>query len=274
MASTIKVTNINTPDGTGNITLDRPTVLQAGDIVTADIADVNVTTAKIADNAITLAKMAGGTDGQIITYDASGDPVAVGPGTDGQVLTSTGAGSPPAFEAAAGGGAWTILQTTDASGASSIDFTNVTSTYDTYVMTVSDMRCSADGNGLNFRFGDSSGFDSGGSDYQSHEMRPLYTSGNTYAGSNGSGAQIGISHALGSGTGEGYGGVLYIHQPSDGVTYPMMSFHSVTYNMEPKLYLGFGGGARVANIVMDRFQIYPAGGTLTGRATVYGIKHA
>ena len=53
----------------------------------------------IADNAVTLAKMAGGTDGQIITYDASGDPIAVGPGTDGQVLTSTGAGSPPAFEA-------------------------------------------------------------------------------------------------------------------------------------------------------------------------------
>ena len=54
--------------------------------------------AHLADNAVTLAKMAGGTDGQIITYDASGDPVAVGPGTDGQVLTSTGAGSPPAFE--------------------------------------------------------------------------------------------------------------------------------------------------------------------------------
>ena len=57
----------------------------------------------IADNAVTLAKMAGGTDGQIITYDANGDPIAVGPGTDGQVLTSTGAGSPPAFEDAAGG---------------------------------------------------------------------------------------------------------------------------------------------------------------------------
>ena len=39
-----------------------------------------------------------GTDGQVITYDANGNPVAVGPGTDGQVLTSTGAGSPPAFE--------------------------------------------------------------------------------------------------------------------------------------------------------------------------------
>ena len=51
-----------------------------------------------ADN-ITLANMAHGTDGQIITYDASGAPVALGPGSDGQVLTSTGPGSPPAFEA-------------------------------------------------------------------------------------------------------------------------------------------------------------------------------
>ena len=65
--------------------------------------DGSIDTAHIADNQVTLAKMAGGTDGQIITYDASGDPVAVGPGTDGQVLTSTGAGSPPAFETPAAG---------------------------------------------------------------------------------------------------------------------------------------------------------------------------
>jgi len=62
-----------------------------------------VDTAEIDDNAITLAKMAGGTDGNVISYDASGDPVAISTGSDGEVLTSTGAGSPPAFEAAAGG---------------------------------------------------------------------------------------------------------------------------------------------------------------------------
>jgi len=61
-------------------------------------------TDSIKDDAVTLAKQASGTDGQIITYDASGNPVAVGPGTNGQVLTSTGAGSPPAFEDAAAGG--------------------------------------------------------------------------------------------------------------------------------------------------------------------------
>ena len=63
------------------------------------MALTQVKTSGIADDAVTLAKQAAGTDGQIITYDASGNPTAVGPGTDGQVLTSTGAGSPPAFEA-------------------------------------------------------------------------------------------------------------------------------------------------------------------------------
>tara|TARA_B100001778_G_C18571737_1_gene622954 strand:- start:46 stop:1143 length:1098 start_codon:yes stop_codon:yes gene_type:complete len=62
------------------------------------MALTKISTDGVKDDAVTLAKQAAGTDGQIITYDASGNPVAVGPGTDGQVLTSTGAGSPPAFE--------------------------------------------------------------------------------------------------------------------------------------------------------------------------------
>jgi hypothetical protein len=66
--------------------------------------DGSIDTAHIADNQITLAKLAGGTDGNIISFDASGDPVAIATGSDGQVLTSTGAGSPPAFEAIPAGG--------------------------------------------------------------------------------------------------------------------------------------------------------------------------
>mgnify|MGYP003647126130 CR=1 FL=1 len=67
------------------------------------IGEVQIATDMVADNAITLAKMASGTDGNIISYDASGNPVAVATGSDGQVLTSTGAGSPPAFETLVGG---------------------------------------------------------------------------------------------------------------------------------------------------------------------------
>ena len=71
----------------------------SGNLLTSDGSNwVSAAPSTIANDTITLGMMAGGTDGQIITYNSSGDPVAVGPGADGQVLTSTGAGSSPAFE--------------------------------------------------------------------------------------------------------------------------------------------------------------------------------
>ena len=79
--------------------------------------DGSIDTAHIADNQITLAKLAGGTDGELITYDASGDPAAVAVGTATHVLTSNGVGVAPTFQATAGGGA-TIVHA----------FTNTTTT--------------------------------------------------------------------------------------------------------------------------------------------------
>jgi len=76
------------------------------------MALTQVNTDGVKDDAVTLAKQAAGTDGQVITYDASGNPVAVGPGTDGQVLTSTGAGSPPAFEDVPAGGIASLVADT------------------------------------------------------------------------------------------------------------------------------------------------------------------
>tara|TARA_R110000824_G_scaffold66613_1_gene172771 strand:- start:619 stop:3006 length:2388 start_codon:yes stop_codon:yes gene_type:complete len=72
--------------------------------LSGDATMTNAGVITVADDAITLAKMASGTDGNIISFDASGNPVAVATGTDGQVLTSAGAGAPPAFEDAGGGG--------------------------------------------------------------------------------------------------------------------------------------------------------------------------
>ena len=73
-------------------------------VTTVKITDLNVTTGKLADDAVTLAKMAGGTDGNLISYDANGDPVAVATGNAGQILTSAGAGAPPTFADPAAGG--------------------------------------------------------------------------------------------------------------------------------------------------------------------------
>ena len=68
----------------------------------------------IADNGVTLAKMASGTDGNIISYDASGNPVAIATGNDGQVLTSAGAGAQPAFETLPAGGVDGIVSNANA----------------------------------------------------------------------------------------------------------------------------------------------------------------
>jgi hypothetical protein len=78
-------------------------------------------TTVLPDDAVTLAKMASGTAGNLITYDASGNPAAVATGTVGQVLTSGGAGVAPTFQTA-GGGDLTIV--TDATTAITLDGTN------------------------------------------------------------------------------------------------------------------------------------------------------
>ena len=80
----------------------------------SQLVDGSIATGKLADDSVTLAKMAPGTDGNLISYDASGNPVAVATGNAAQVLTSAGAGAPPVFADAAGGGTdWQAVKTSN-----------------------------------------------------------------------------------------------------------------------------------------------------------------
>ena len=113
---------ITLPNITGTIITTGDTGTVSGTMV-ADNAidsdhytDGSIDSAHLANDAVTLAKMAGGTDGNIISFDASGNPVAVSTGSDGQILTSSGAGAVCAFEDAAAGGAGYFLG--NSSGAS------------------------------------------------------------------------------------------------------------------------------------------------------------
>ena len=67
------------------------------------MAITRIITPGVTDDAVTLDKMAPGNDGNLITYDASGNPAAVATGSAGQVLTSAGAGAPPTFATAGSG---------------------------------------------------------------------------------------------------------------------------------------------------------------------------
>ena len=95
-------------------------------LTASDIADGIISEAKMADDAISLAELKAGTDGEVITWDASGNPTVVAAGTSGHYLKSQGAGSVPVF-AAVSAGFTEGTQVATTSG-SYIDFTSIPST--------------------------------------------------------------------------------------------------------------------------------------------------
>jgi hypothetical protein len=70
------------------------------DTLTNKTIDANGTGNSISN--IDIADLANGTDGELITWDASGAPAAVAVGTANQVLTSNGAGAAPTMQDVAG----------------------------------------------------------------------------------------------------------------------------------------------------------------------------
>jgi len=134
-----------------------------GDVLDLGVpSDATVTTAKIVDDSVTLTKMASGTDGNIISYDASGNPVAVATGNDGQVLTSTGAGSPPAFETLPTSG-FTLGTPVATTSGSFIDFTGIPSTTKMIILNMQNVSLSGSDH-IRIQIGDSGGVETSGYD--------------------------------------------------------------------------------------------------------------
>jgi len=227
------------------------------------------------DGSIDLIHLQTGTDGELITWDASGNPAAVSTGTATHVLTSGGTGVAPTFQAAAAGGAWTVIESTEASDTASITFTGIDSTYDTYVITISDCVPVSDNNILEMRVGDSSGIDSGNGDYQFflQQTEASESSFNGY-GSN-SNSSIQLARSVGSAAGEGVVGILYLHKPSDGSTMPNFTGHILSSKYDGGWWGGSITAQRKSAIAIDRLQFFASSGNIaSGRITLYGIAHA
>ena len=101
-------------DASGNISANNGSLLT--NLNATNLASGSVASARLADDSVTLAKMAPGTDGNIISYDTSGNPVAVATGSSGQVLTSAGAGAVPSFQTPTVGDITSVVAGTNLSG--------------------------------------------------------------------------------------------------------------------------------------------------------------
>ena len=227
-----------------------------------------------------------GTDGELITWDASGDPATVAVGTATHVLTSNGAGAAPTFQAAGGGGSWNIISTLDlsVSPATDVTLTGIDTTYETYVYVMSAMTFSVDNQGLSMRIG--AGGTPGATDAKYAQHAQMNTSiSASYSGSDGkdnNGWSIGSDH--GNGAGENVAGTVWFFNPggsqSEYITaYGQITTWMATTNPATPTFDIRGGAAifgyGATSYAWDRIQLLCQSGTfLTGRVTLYGVAHA
>jgi hypothetical protein len=236
--------------------------------------DDSVTTAKLKDDAITLAKLAPGTDGNIISYDASGNPVAIATGNDGQVLTSAGAGAQPVFEDAGGGGATSLITRATFSTASTVDITGFSSgTYDSYEILMQCLK-SDDNDAMQLRTSTNGGssYDGGSSNYQYQAVTAQ--GGSTGNSGSTSATDIELSGGgLGNAANENMIIQLILNRPDDARhTHILWRLSAHNDSANPKFVSG--GGFRAAASDVDAIQIRPSGGTITGSYVFIGYKNS
>ena len=120
----------------------------------------SIDTAHIADDQITLAKIASGTDGELITWDASGNPAAVGAGTSGHYLKSQGAGSVPVFAAVSAG--FTIGTEQATTSGTTVTFGSIPAGTKMIIMNLHGVSQTSGDNYWGVRLGDAGGIETSG----------------------------------------------------------------------------------------------------------------
>ena len=234
-------------------------------------------------NEIAVADLKDGTDGELITWDASGNPAAVAVGNASEVLTSGGVGVAPTFQAAATGG-WAFIQSQDASSDATIDFTGFDdASYDAYllvlinVIPVTDnvsamVRTSTDG-GV--------GFDAGASDY-AWSIVHQDDGGTLAADTDAADGAMDLrgdaaSSQIGSAAGEyGMSGTVWIFGPglaNDTHFKWEVMYESSSASAVPNTTRG--GGYRISAADVDAIQfLFSSGNVESGTLNLYGIKNA
>jgi len=205
-----------------------------------------------------------GTDGELITWDASGDPAAVAVGTATHILTSNGVGAAPTFQAAAGGGAWSVLTSGTFSAASTLDITGITKTTK-FIVTTTAVSATGPRIILNTSSDGGASYDNGAANYN---YRGILANSNTSAltmqrGYTGQNDFYVVPDAVDTTTGAAsFEVTLYDPQlasPTQMIWQASWDDHYSAY-----VYWGTGGGARLAATDVDAVRLSPTSGTFTG----------
>jgi len=234
-----------------------------------------VGTSEIAADAVTLTEMAGGTDGNLISYDTSGDPVAVATGTVDQVLTSNGAGAAPTFQTLS-----TVVElistTTISSPAATATVTAGFSTsYSVIFFVIEDLVSATAGDQLFLTVSSDAGSSYKSSNY-AYVVQILNSSSSTYSASvSASASAFLISQGTNNVEGEGHDGVVNFFRPSVAevtrLEYTLVGQQATSGDM-----ISYKGSCiHKDKVAINAIKLYFGSGNITsGVIRMYGIKNS
>jgi hypothetical protein len=259
------------------------------------LEDGAVTSAKIGAGAVIDAKISGMTSTKLTgTIDGARFPATL-PATSGANLTAlpaanitgvipaanlgTGTASSTTFlngagaYAAAGGGAWTVIGSSVASGSpATLSVTGLDLTYDTYYI-IGEMLGPTSASHAWLRFGDSGGIDTGGSDY-AYQLFVQEIGGTGYnATSSSSADRMYMTAGNGINSTTGFACFLHANKGSSAYTHkPMVKGES--YYISTGQKSAYFTGWRLAAMAVTEIQFgFGSGDIAYGRLSVWGIKH-
>ena len=269
---------ISTISNSGTVTLFTATDTVVGkattDTLTNKTFDANAT-GNVLSN-VDVADLANGTDGELITWSSAAAPATIAVGSPGHILTSNGAGAAPTFQ----GADYELVGTASASNSSSIQFTNLTSSFHSYKLVITGLAPGTDNVALYMRTSTDNGsnYDAGASDYSwiGRDGEVGAVSDRTDADD----AQIALSNLSdttrqwGTGANETGFATITIYDPSS-TNYTFVDW-ATSYMGEATLQIiAHGQGVRKSAADVDALTIFFNSGNIsTGEFRLYGIVNA
>lgn len=177
----------------------------------------------------------------------------------------------------AAGGTLVPLTRVTASGDSSIEFTsNIDSTYDNYVINLTDVVPSSDSVNFRAKISTNGGTSYIGSAYHYEQDVRIPGEARTRYGNGGSFGAIfitGDSHSWGSSTGEGFGGHFVLKNPSNTALYKQIHFDIAGMNNQNEFQncVGFGGHKTAGAYNAIEFT-FSSGNVESGHFDLYGVE--
>ena len=295
MASTKKVTNIDTPDNTGNIIVDRPlsgsgaslTNLPAANLTgtidgarfpaTLPASDGSALTNIVhtpADNSVTASKIdLSITQGDLIYGTGTDTWTKLAKGTAAQLLTMNAGATAPEWAAAPGGAKFTPLAQIPSSNLGVVEFdsTWITSTYDVYFIAMIGIVPAGDAGAIQ-AWVQQGGSRAGGTNYE-YGYDGFKSSGSSSTGYNTGRSHWEIIEKVGYGSGESMSGGMWLWEPLAAGRYTTLTWQVGGYSSIPDVRVATGAGVYKSGTAVNGIEFTSSAGNFAGgQWRLYGVE--